>query len=143
MGVGLRLKEVLRDRKISIKQLSELTNVSLNTLYSITKRDSENVDPIILQKIATALSISPTYLIGYDQKIVNPQSYTDDELLEIKAGAWQAYTDSFSEKEKHPLLTAFSKLNNLGQQKAVERVEELTEIPKYQKEKAPAGEQEP
>lgn len=38
--------------------------------------------------------------------------------------------------EQSPLmltLSAFSKLNPTGQQKAVERVEELTEIPKYQK----------
>jgi transcriptional regulator with XRE-family HTH domain len=31
-----------------------------------------------------------------------------------------------------PLLDAFASLNEEGQQKAVERVEELTEIPKYQ-----------
>lgn len=35
------------------------------------------------------------------------------------------------------LVKAFSQLNDEGQQKAVERVEELTEIPKYQKEKPP------
>lgn len=36
------------------------------------------------------------------------------------------------------LLSAFDKLNPSGQQKAVERVEELTEIERYQKEKNPA-----
>ena len=35
------------------------------------------------------------------------------------------------------LVAAFSLLNEEGQQKAVERVEELTEIPKYQKETPP------
>ena len=34
-------------------------------------------------------------------------------------------------------ITALCKLNDAGQQKAVERVEELTEIPKYQKEPPP------
>lgn len=34
-------------------------------------------------------------------------------------------------------ITALCKLNEEGQQKAVERIEELAEIPKYQKEKAP------
>ena len=33
----------------------------------------------------------------------------------------------------HKLLNAFDQLNDEGQQKAVERVEELTEIPKYKK----------
>ena len=32
-----------------------------------------------------------------------------------------------------PLIVAFTKLNSEGQDKAVERVEELTEVPKYQK----------
>lgn len=35
------------------------------------------------------------------------------------------------------LNTALSKLNDDGQQKAVERVEELTEIPKYQRQETP------
>ena len=35
---------------------------------------------------------------------------------------------------KQRLLAVFDQLNDEGQQKAVERVEELTEIPKYKKE---------
>ena len=40
---------------------------------------------------------------------------------------------NYSELEMR-LLTAFSQLNPDGQNKAIERVEELTEIPKYKKE---------
>lgn len=43
---------------------------------------------------------------------------------------------SFSEPELF-LIRSFSQLNDEGQAKAVERVEELTEIPKYQKENPP------
>lgn len=64
MGVGLRLKELLRDRKITIKQLSEDANIPINTLYSITKRDSERVDSVILQRIADTLGVSADYLLG-------------------------------------------------------------------------------
>ena len=39
---------------------------------------------------------------------------------------------------KRLLLSAFSELNDNGQHEAVKRVEELTEIPRYQKEKDPA-----
>lgn len=38
-----------------------------------------------------------------------------------------------SNPTKQRLLTAFDQLNDEGQSKAVERVEELTEIPKYKK----------
>ena len=64
MGVGLRLKKILRDRKMTIKRLAEETGIPVNTLYSITKRDSERVDPVIIQKIAEALIVSPALLMG-------------------------------------------------------------------------------
>ena len=42
------------------------------------------------------------------------------------------------------IAVAFEKLNDEGQQKAVERVEELTEIPKYRREETPpAGAEKP
>lgn len=62
MGVGIRLKRVLREKKITIKELAEKAGVPVNTLYSITRRDSENVDPVLLEKIAVALDISPNDL---------------------------------------------------------------------------------
>lgn len=65
MGVGFRIKQILRDRKMTIKQLSEKSGISVNTLYSITKRDSENVDPVIMQKIADTLDIPIYELEGY------------------------------------------------------------------------------
>lgn len=64
MGFGLHLKEILRERGMTIKQLSEDSGISVNTLYSITKRDSLRVDPVILKKIAQTLGLSVTELIG-------------------------------------------------------------------------------
>lgn len=57
MGVGMVLKGILRDKKMTIKQLAENSGIPLNTLYSITKRDSERVDAVILQRIADALGM--------------------------------------------------------------------------------------
>lgn len=58
MGMGFRLKEILREKGISIKELSALSGISLNTLYSITKRDSDRIDPVLQRKIAEVLNIS-------------------------------------------------------------------------------------
>ena len=57
MGVGIRIKKILREKNMTIKELSDKSGVSLNTLYSITKRDSKRIDNIILQKICAALDI--------------------------------------------------------------------------------------
>lgn len=69
MGVGIRLKEILRSKKMTIKQLSEISGISANTVYSITKRDSERVDPIVLQSIADALGVPVSQLTGASLKV--------------------------------------------------------------------------
>ena len=65
MGVGLRLKHILRDRKMTIKQLAENANIPVNTLYSITKRDSERVDPVILRQLSETLEVPTSVLTGH------------------------------------------------------------------------------
>ena len=37
MGVGIRLKNILDEKNITLKDLSLISGVSLNTLYGITK----------------------------------------------------------------------------------------------------------
>lgn len=68
MGVGIKLKTILRNRDMTIKSLAKLADVPLNTLYSITKRDSERVDPVILNRIATVLEVPIDYLLGTEEE---------------------------------------------------------------------------
>lgn len=57
MGFGSILKEILADKNMSIKELSQITGIPLNTLYSITKRDTVNVRQETLEKISQALNV--------------------------------------------------------------------------------------
>ncbi len=61
MGVGIRLKMALREKKMTIKELSACSSISLNTLYSITKRDSENVDDLTLCMISGTIGLSQSF----------------------------------------------------------------------------------
>ena len=133
MGIGSRIKDQAQKNGITLRKLAEIAGISYNTIYSITKRDSNRVQGETLQRIANALGVTPTYLIGYDDRIVNPEQYTHEELSEIKAAAWEVYQQHIEETTslRAYLNAAFSKLNETGQSIAVERVEELTEIPKY------------
>ena len=79
MGVGQELKKILRDKKISIKQLSEESGISINTLYSITKRDSVRVDAVVLQQIASTLGVSISDLMGNDGRIFT-EKMLDEEV---------------------------------------------------------------
>lgn len=57
MGLGSEIKAALKERNMTIKELSERTGISLNTLYAITKRDSNNVSMDIVMKIAKELDM--------------------------------------------------------------------------------------
>ena len=64
MGVGSRLKKLLAERNMSIRELSDKTGISLNTLYNVTKRDNNNIRIDSLQKIAKALNVTMDFLVG-------------------------------------------------------------------------------
>jgi transcriptional regulator with XRE-family HTH domain len=66
MGFGSKLKDLLNQRGMSIKELSEITGISINTLYSITKRDTRIPSEEILDKISEALKINKNELITLD-----------------------------------------------------------------------------
>lgn len=63
MGFGSVLKDILAEKKMTIKELSEATGIPLNTLYSITKRDTVNVRQETIEKISSALSVTNDELI--------------------------------------------------------------------------------
>lgn len=109
MGAGIRLKQVLRNKNMTIKQLSELSGVSLNTLYSITKRDSESIDPVILTRITEALSISNDDFWGYSKMRVKkvPFSSIDQSLfveMSSEAQEMEAFSDYLNGLGYHAVI---------------------------------------
>lgn len=64
MGFGTVLKDILADKNMTIKELSEATGIPLNTLYSITKRDTANVRQDTLERISKAVDIPANELIS-------------------------------------------------------------------------------
>ena len=81
MGFGTILKDILADKNMSIKELSEATGIPLNTLYSITKRDTINVRPETLKKISQALDIPTDELI---KKLRYSIQQTQKELADLQ-----------------------------------------------------------
>ena len=121
IGIGTNLKRILAERKLKINELSQISGIPVNTLYSITKRDSNNISSSVITSLATALNVSP-----FDLTI-------DTELL-------RSDLELFDEIEKKygsnaiELLQDFDSLNQIGKRKACEYVSDLTEIPKYKTE---------
>lgn len=109
MGVGIRLKELLRDRGMTIKELAEQANVPANTLYSITRRDSERVDFVVLNRIANALEV------GVDALVLTQMATNS-----------QKTTSSVQE-----CVLYFTQLNAKGRRKALCYLRDLNDLLKY------------
>ena len=71
------------ERKISIKQLSELADVPYRTLYKIITKETKEPSVNIMIRIAKALNITTDNLIfGKDTKCdVNDLNHTEQKLL--------------------------------------------------------------
>ena len=65
MGIGLQIKRILKDKGMTIKDVYEISGISINSLYSITKRDPDMVNMETLKKISEALQININELINY------------------------------------------------------------------------------
>lgn len=66
MALGKRLKSILEEKGITILELSQITGISKNTLYAITKRDNDTMKYENLKKIADALNMTPDEIVDYD-----------------------------------------------------------------------------
>lgn len=93
MAIGKRLKELLKQHGMTVRELAEKSGVSENTLYAIIKRDNKTLNPDIAAKISEALQVSIDQIILWDeyvesarlemQKIMNPPhpTSTDKEII--------------------------------------------------------------
>lgn len=149
MGVGLRLKKILKEKEMTIKELSQLSNIPINTLYSITKRDSQRVDNVLLQKIADTLDI-PVTKLQYDgvinfsvRDLKNPEDMSPDEFKKYMNEDFPAAMDRARNrmaevygklveiKGEEMILQSFAVLNKAGRIEAIKRTHELTQLEEY------------
>lgn len=137
MGVddmGSRIRQLREAHKLTHHELSQKTSIPVRTLKQYEKAilDPKAKD---LQLIALALNESIGALIGYgddDLAIALISEHPDDVVILDDRGTPHFYYEESLEQQKQ-LDSFFMKLNKEGRQIAVERVEELTYIPKYQK----------
>ena len=121
MGVGKNIKRILAEKKMTIKELHQASGIPLNTLYSITKRDSDGVSSSVLTSIAKVLNVSP-----FDLTVDVAQLRSDVKLTEDIQQVFGS--------EALELLSDFDSLNLDGRTKACEYVSDLSINPKYKKE---------
>lgn len=120
-NVAERIKLVAKAKGIPVNKMLEDIDLGRNTMSNF-KTSMPKADN--LAKIADYLGCSVDYLLGRTEKI--PADQTVNELTKNAPVALE-----YDESTKK-LITAYEALNAAGKEKAIERVLELSEIPKYQ-----------
>lgn len=106
-------------------KIAETLSIPLSDLLGIEPEENKESDRQLLVRLLHEYSKEHgDESVEYFKSLI----YFDENGLRFRDGG------SFDR-----LVSLFDSLNSKGQEKAVERVEELTEIPKYRKETPPQG----
>lgn len=129
MTIGENLRCARKKAGLTQKELGQKLGLSYQSIAQ-WENNLRKPKPETLQKIAQALDMSIWELTANSM----PQEFLYGYLsgIEDERSVRAAFNYSFSDMEQK-LIDLFVELNSEGQQKAVERIEELTEIPKYKK----------
>lgn len=127
MDIGERIREVRNIKGLTQKKLGELCGINE---ANIRKYESGRQNPKIetIQKIADALNV-PFMVLCRDANFQTGFVLYKDEMDKVMDFETLEYLWG-------KLGDAFRSLNKTGQHVAVERVEELTKIPDYQRKEA-------
>lgn len=133
----IKLGERLRAARLNANKTQRELALEIGipyTTYSNYENGNREPNVEMLKRISSALDISFGELIGWPDDIANAVAvgYPTDYVKFDSKGRPQFYY-YLSDEQHKKLNTAFYKLNTAGQSEAVKRVEELTEIPRYQK----------
>ena len=117
MKTGEIIRTIRKEQGLSQIELAQKAGIAVNSvrLYESGKREPKIGS---LRRIAQALGVDVYSLADFD---------TASQLLE---GSMNAKLERLSPKEQS-LIIAFDQLNDAGQDVAIERVNELTELEKY------------
>ncbi len=72
-----RIKELCRQRRISVNKLAVMSNVKQSTLDNILRRITKNPRVKTLHKIALAFNMTLSEFLDFDE--LNEYSFEDDE----------------------------------------------------------------
>lgn len=128
MTTGQRIKLARRNAGLTQKELGQKLGITYQTLAQ-WENDLRKPKFDTLKRIADALGVPVGELLGLEDMGGGLWGHEADDSTVMKLA--QNIKAHMTPKAK--LNAAFDQLNNEGQGVAVQRVEELTEIPRYRK----------
>lgn len=135
---GDRLKSLRIKNGYTQQEVAEKIGV---TKATISKYETEQRGLNHIEKFADLFGVEPAYILfGKNMEELQEEIRVQtEESTKEEVDYWKSV---FLPGRMSELLPLFDKLNDTGQKEAIRRVEELTEVPKYQREKpkdAPTG----
>ena len=132
MSIGKNIKKLRTEKKLTQKQLSELTGIS-EVMISQYERGIRTPKNKNLLKLACILDKSGQKLLDEDLPVC--LMLPDENIEEVKNSSIYLNVEHVSIKEldfyENELITNYRQLNEAGKKEASKRIEELTEITKY------------
>jgi len=142
MTMSERIRAIRKRKGLTQKEVAQRCGMADS---AIRKYESGSVTPKFdtMDRIARALEVPVTALMGYEFQGVDADGkdiYAPPAIQTIEAspiGTPNPVKKEVKNSLRDQLLESFDSLNRKGQRIALERIDELAEIPKYQKEKPP------
>ncbi len=128
--VGDCIKEARKKAGFTQEELGAAIGLSGVAIMRYEKGQREP-NKTTIEKIATALGVNPTSLMNWDEW---EELYNNDGCLSKESKLLEQIQDFYG-KESIILLECFAELNELGKNKAISSISDLTEIKKYRKQK--------
>lgn len=130
MTIGDRIREIRLKTKLTQKQLGERSGIAEPT---IRRYELGKLNPKIetLQKIADALGTDVNYLLHGATLADRDEAFINRLKGEGETNPAVIHETHEQQTQRDALNRAFDLLNKAGRDKAVERVQELAEVPKY------------
>lgn len=133
MDFYAQVDKLLKEQKMSRRQLAIKTGIPESTMSTAFMRKSLRFSELNKEKIAAALGVPWWELAGLPVEEIDGQKRVRRLDLEEKMLANYEKFHGKEAKRREALLSHYEQLNDDGQEKAVERVAELAEVPRYRK----------
>lgn len=117
-----RLTELIEDNNCILSDIEKFVGKTTATISRYASGEIQNVKRSTIIKLADFFNVNPAWLAGFSEEkyVIVSNSNQSPHILENE------YDSNSME-----LLNYYKKLNNLGREKALENIKDLTEIQKY------------